>query len=905
MRKLRFYIYSVLSGLLLLGCASERNPIGKAYHNITARYNGYFLGRIKLEEAEEAIAKSMVYDYNRTLAIFPSPNETSSATIAPILEEVIKKASFPVQRHKTSRWVDDSYILIGKARYYKEDYEDAIKTFKYVNTISPDVHAKQLALIWLMRSYLKQGEISNAMAVADVIKKERLNKSNAALFYLTRAQYYTLDNNVPKIIENLEYAVPLIAKKDERGHARFILAQLYQQTGQDKKAYAQYSKILKKNPPYELGFFSKLNLGQVTELSNPSDKKRIQKYYAKLLKDLKNLEYRDKIYYEMAKFELKQNNYEKAIQNLRLSAKASTTNTSQKAYSYLLAGQTYYEKLQNYRMAQAYYDSTAKVMPQTAPEYAAVTERRDVLTEFTNQLFTVETQDSLLTLARMDSSALKSRVERYVAVQRKKADEEAARLKAALEAGNQPTRNSIFNQNQPNQTGAGTTPGGMWYFDNPTLVGTARAEFIRKWGNRKLQDNWRRSSVDAPGPNLQNQTPEQIAKADSIANAKKVDPAIAWRAAFMKDIPFTVTAQQKAEDSLQNALFKLANIYNQQLHEPIRAAETFEKLLARNPQTKYAAEVYYNLYLLYSRANDPKAQIYAAKLRTEFPKSTFVRLVDQPDYLAQNAAANQRVKILYDSAFTFYEQDKYKEAIKLVASIQKQFPQNEINDKVAFLDLLLVGKTQSPAAYKEKVIQYMLDFPSSPLRARSQTILQAFTAYETGQLTYTPPAKQTAPTKGSTQPAGSTGTTGTSSGLPPDPLATTTPAATAPVATNYKLETGSPHYFVVAYPKGHKSFDKMLESYSNYNSKYNQTDNLNLTPYIFGDSTELIVVKGFPDARRAQAYAVKQKAPQSPVGKLRGVDFTTFVISAGNFPLFYKAKDLEEYLAFYRKNYSK
>ncbi len=889
MRKFRFYIYSILAGLLLAGCASERNPLGKVYHNITARYNGYFIAREKLKEAELAVAEGMVNDYNRPLAILTHPNEISSATIAPILEDVIKKASFPVQRHKTSRWVDDSYILIGKARYYKEDYDDAIKTFKYANTISPDIHAKQLALIWLMRSYLVTDEMENALAVSDFIKKERLNKSNAALYYLTRAEYYNKDNNVAKTIENLEFAVPLIRKKDEQNRARFILAQLYQQTGADKKAYAQYNKILRRNPPYELGFYSKLNLGQVTELSNPSDKKRIEKYYAKLLKDLKNVEYRDKIYYEMARFELKQNNYNKALENLNASVRASTTNANQKAYSFLLAGQIYYEKLQNYRLAQAYYDSTAKTMPASAPEYFAVTERRDILTAFTNELFTVETQDSLLTLARLDKDALDKRADRYIAVQQKKADEEEAKRQAALIAGNQPTRNSIFNQNAGAKQG-GNTAGGLWYFDNPALVGNARAEFIRKWGNRQLRDNWRRSSVEAAGPNLQNQTPQQMAAADSAANVKKEDPAIAWRAAFMRDIPFTTPAQQKAEDSLQNALFKLANIYNQQLKEPIRAAETFEKLLARNPQTRYAAETYYNLYLIYSRANDPKAANYASKLRTEFPKSTFVKLIDQPDYLAQSAAANQKVKILYDSAYTLYENAKFKEAAKLTTDIQKNYPQNDITDKLAFLDVLVSGKTQPTPVFKEKVIQFIMDYPRSPLNPRAQSLLQAFTAYESGQLSYI------APTKNTVQPQNPA-----AGNLPPGPGLPTP----APAATNYVLNTGGPHHFIIAYPRNTKAFDKLTENYASYNSKYHQTDNLTLKPYLLGDSLELLVVQGFPDARRAQSYLVKQKGPQSPIGKLRGVDFTTFVISAENFPLFYKAKNMEEYLAFYRKNYQK
>ncbi|MBK0404281.1 tetratricopeptide repeat protein [Adhaeribacter sp. BT258] len=882
MNNFRPYIYSVLAVALFLAGCSGSNPISKLYHNVAARDNGYFLAREKMKEAEAAVAKSQVYDYNRPLAIFPSPNETSSLTIAPMLEDVIKKASFPIQRHKTSNWVDDSYILVGKARFYKGDFDDAIKTFKYVNTISKDVHIRQLALVWLMRSYLKTEEYDNALAVSDFIKKEKLNKQNAALYYLARAQYYTIQNDLNKTIENLEYAVPLISKKDERGLARFTLAQLYQQKGENKKAYAQYNKILKRNPPYELGFFSKLNMGQVTELSNPNDKKRIEKYYAKLLKDLKNEEYRDKIYYEMAKFELKQNNYNKALEHLASSTKASVNNPSQKAYSFLLAGQTYYEKLQNYRLAQAYYDSTTKIMPPTAPEYLAVTERRDILTAFTTQLFTVEIQDSLITLARLDTAAFNKRLNRYIAGQRKKLEEEEARIQAALIAGSKTTtRSGLFGQNnQNNQNNKSNTSGGLWYFDNPAMVGTARAEFIRTWGNRKLQDNWRRSSVEASGPSLQNQTPGQIAAADSAANAPKPDPAIAWREAYMRDIPFTPEKQQKAEDSLQTALFKLANIYNQQLKEPARAAETFEKLLARNPQTKYAAETYYNLYLLYTLLNDPRAATYAAKLRSEFPNSTFVRIIDQPDYMARNAAANLKIKQLYDSAYTLYEADKLKEAAELTATIKKDNPQSEINDKLAFLEILILGKTNQVNLYKDAAVRFVFDYPRSPLNPRAQDILKAIQSYESGQLNYVAPPKQT--------------------NLPAAPIAPPTPTA-----VNYQLNSAAPHYFVIAYPRGTAALNNLPKQYSDYNARFNQTDNLTLSPYVLGDSTEIFVVKGFPDSRRAQAYAVKQKAPQSPIGKIRGVDFSTFVISADNFPLLYKAANLEEYMAFYRKNYQK
>jgi hypothetical protein len=121
----------------------------------------------------------------------------------------------------------------------------------------------------------------------------------------------------------------------------------------------------------------------------------------------------------------------------------------------------------------------------------------------------------------------------------------------------------------------------------------------------------------------------------------------------------------------------------------------------------------------------------------------------------------------------------------------------------------------------------------------------------------------------------------------------------------YTLNTGSAHYFVITYSRGNPAFNNIPDLLADYHDKYYQTDELAQTNYMLGDSLDMIVVKTFSDSRRAQSYAVKQKSPQAPLSKLRGQVFTTFVISAENFPLFYKANNLEEYMAFYRKNYQK
>ena len=107
-------------------------------------------------------------------------------------------------------------------------------------------------------------------------------------------------------------------------------------------------------------------LGQVSDL-NLNDRSRLDKYFTKLLKDTKNKEYRDKIYYEMARLNYRQQRYPEALALLRKSVQATEQNKAQKAYTYLLAGRIYYDNLQRYPLAAAYYDSTVQNMPARCP----------------------------------------------------------------------------------------------------------------------------------------------------------------------------------------------------------------------------------------------------------------------------------------------------------------------------------------------------------------------------------------------------------------------------------------------------------------------------------------------------------------------------------------------------------
>jgi len=766
LRNLRFWLLAWL-GLSLAACASDKSLVSHALNNVAARDNGFFLAREKLRATEATLYKGRNDDYNRVLPLYPTLDSGTVRATRADLNDIIKKASLPIQHRAGSDWTDDAYLLVGWSRFYKMEFDDAILTFKYVNSTSRDPFAKQEALIGLMRTFLITKQLDNAKAVSDLLDKEVGLPRDARELFLARTDYYLQTEEPVKAIAQLEKAVPLTPVKNERSRSRFILAQLYQQQGQDKEATAQLNNILKHNPPYELDFQSKLLLGQVSDLDQQS-KERLDKYFAALLKDPKNKEYRDKIYYEMARVAYRQQKYSDALGLLRTAAKVPTASKSQKGYTYLLAGRIYYENLHKYQLAAAYYDSTTQAMPKENPLYAATMERAGILKEFAKQYTIIETQDSLQTLAKLPATELDQRLSTYAAAELEAKRQAATKALAAQKSLAQKqqadasrissspsalsgSQRDISNPNAFDATTA-VASGAGWYFDNPTSLSTARAEFIRVWGDRRLQDNWRTTLTPSSSPNApqnggapvsvtgndQTRVNGGTSASGSVAPPLAADPLAeqnALAAKYRQDIPDTPAKLQASNQQVEAAMYELGGIYKEQLREKLRGYETYVGEVARYPRGEHAPDANYLLYLYYKDLPDPaRAAQYAAALQREFPTSTYAKLIADPLYREHERALHNAVAARLDSAFVLYKDQYFTKAKAAVARIERAYPKSDLTDRVAYLKLLLAIRTQPPVAVRASVAQFVKNYPDSPLVPQAQGLAGALQKAEAGQL---------------------------------------------------------------------------------------------------------------------------------------------------------------------------
>ena len=855
--------------LLLLGqCAPYRkNIFSKTYHNTTANYNAYFIARQEISEVQQAVYESRQNDYNKILPIFPDIDSTTIDPLRTKLKDCIEKASLPIQRHENSKWVDDCYYLVGMARFYAGDFVNAIETFKYVNTKSDDDVIRHTALVALMRTFIHYKEDNNALAVSDYLKKQKLNKANKKDLYLTRAYMYQLRDDYQEVVPNLKKALGLIGRKKDRARYYFILGQIYQQAGKDSLAYFDYRRVLKSNPEYELSFYAKLNMAQVTRLDQKTDIKKIRRYFTKLLKDSKNQEFKDKIYYEMGRFELKHNQLDKAVENFQSSIRASRNDAKQKAYAYLELGKLYFEHYKKYTLAKDYYDSTVAVLPKTDERYESIKSRQEILADFVTQINTIQLQDSLLNLAAMNAEDLSRLLDAVIEQQQEQAkiQERAARKKAAAAmAGSQgspfPTQrfgDNFGNQQDNNQQ---QQSGGTWYFYNDAAVSAGRSQFLTKWGNRPLEDNWRRAQKGAQvtfQPNNNENKP--VASDSSEAKTEAPKSQEDMKAKLMENIPFSPEAKQAANAKLEEAFYKLGNIYNFKLEEDSNAVQTYETFLKRFPESEYVPEVLYSLYLMLKDQGNDRSSYYKDQLTTRFPETVYAKLAQNPNYTEESNQASVRLKKIYEIAFDYYEKGDLDQARLLVSRALQQYPDNPFSDHLKLLGVMVDGKTEGQYKYQFELQQYIDSEPDSLLKIYAQGLLQSSQDFK---------AKEAQRT-----------------------------------TARYIADFDQPHFFIVTYENKGDLADKVPAAVDKFAQVNFPNLDLKIGNLTLNEEQLMVLVNKFQTKDQAMKFYEKFTGPASPIAGFKDSKFNSFVITEDNFQIFYQAKKTDDYLKFFNEHY--
>lgn len=897
------YQKNILPILFLIGftlsCSTEKDAwLNRTYHNTTAHYNGYFNAGEIIKETMTDFEMNRQENYAEIIPLFIYANEEESKgfyspmdTAVSKCETVIARNSMPKQKvgqfrnAEWCKWIDDNWLVIGKAQFYKRDFEGAIEKFTFIEKHYKKESIAHTAKIWRAKTLIETGAYEAAFEVIEDLqevkeelkaqkedalkakqeekeiakKKTKSRSSNKrrkktkskekdpkedkdyipplpkkfnrnllpviADLYLRQAMYLEAE-------EALRASIKVTKKRKFKTRQLFILAQILQDSG-GEGASQIYAEVVKRNPNYDMAFQAKINRALAY---SGGDSRSIKAQLLKMLKDDKNIDYHDQIYYALGDIELRGGNRPQGIAYIEKSVLVSKANKTQKGKSFLRLGKLYYVE-RNYTKAQQYYDSTMSVLPKEHLEFDEIVAINESLSSLVENINTIKEGDSLTALCQLSENDLLNKIDEIIEQKKieKEAEEERQKL-LALQLANSSGGNT------------NSAPSGQfWAFDENLKKGGLK-DFKALWGDRKLEDNWRRSDKSSSSFDESEEVKQEVDEEFTAAY-------------YLKDLPCSEDNKlEQIDKDVMNALYSSGEIYKTKLDDKEEAIKSFIELTNRYLPNNKALAGLYQLYLLSSGEEMKK---YKNIILNDYPNSEYAKIIKDPNYKQKESLANDEAADDYKIAFNAYSNGDFDKAIQLSNKVINSENENPFKCKYYYLKSVSVGQ------------KFASSDSLQPLEAALSDVVEHCSGDEVYE-----PAKALL-----------------------DKLRNVQSVADAQSGkSTYVYSSDAKHFFVLVFPNDKGSINKAKAKVSDFNKASFSTKNLEIKSSFVDQETQVVVTKSFKDKEEAMDYYVAFKVNTNQVEEFNK-DFDYFIITDTNFSSLYVDKDIQKYVTFFIKNY--
>ncbi|HPV16522.1 MAG TPA: tetratricopeptide repeat protein [Bacteroidales bacterium] len=877
------YKYLIVLGLLLFhsGCSVEKNTATtRFYHGFTAKYNIYFNAHESFRKGVQKISNTYTDDFSELLRVFENSDRSTVSLVSSDMDIAIQKASKLIslksitarpeidsrkdltenekallEMKEFNEWVDDSYFLIGKARFYKHEFSEAESVFNHCITEANDPLIRIESAIWLARINCERDDYSEAARLLrETVPEPGSPKALMAFYQMTLADMFIRQKRYGEAIEPLNDALGLTSGKRSKYRLTYLLAQLYERTGDSQGAISNYRKVVKMNPPYEVEFNARINIAGVFDV-NSGDPAEILKELEKMLKDSKNYDFRDQIYFAIGNLMKKEGREEEALEYYRKSAAAVSGNRNQKSRSYLALAEHWYA-IPDYIRAGIYYDSTVYFLEESYPDYKSLQTKSQNLNALVTHLKVIQTEDSLQKVASMSESERTALIAGIIAEITKAENEGRTSEYSDRAAIGQYYENARRFQDNIEQEG-------KWYFYNQTALSFGRSEFRRRWGDRKLEDNWRRS-------NKARVTTHQVAglaEEDGRAQSDTAGAVVDYKKPefYLRNLPLNDSLLRISDEKIASALFNAGRVFEERIADRQKAAESYESLLTRYPSNALVPEVLYSLYNLYRDNNAARAEVARQRLLEKYPESEFARILSDPDYFNKKMAQIRKSEELYQKAFDLYKAEDFTSSISLCDSALAENPSGSLSPKFMLLRAYSIARISDERTFKDELNRLIKTWPETE-EAKRATELSAHLNQKMPELK-----------------------------IEEDK---------AIASEIFVADTTAPYSFMViimdrGFNINQASFDVISHNIDNYTDRNYKTEGL-----LVNNSYIRITVSGFSDNRAAWKY-FNSFDPGNIIRNSSGARIMTFLINEANRRALEEDKNPERYFLFFNENYRK
>lgn len=743
-------VVTILTAVVLAACSPKKNTAAsRKYQEFITRYNIYYNGDTHLKETLADMESKYEDDYSRPLFMHPVEAKTDPSAPQPSgdFNRSIEKAQKAIQlrsikkkpakkagknsdpkykewmkRDEYNPFLHNAWMMLADGQYYNGDFLGAASTYFYISkhfTWLPATvtEAKLMqALCYIALDWGFEAEMILARIKKDDLTSaelRRLYNFAYADFYLGSEKY---SDALPFLVEAAKKA-----KGAQKIRLNFLLGQVYQRLGDKQKAYKAFESAGKaSNATYRTKFNARI---KQSEVYTGADIEQEVKALRRMTRYDRNKDYLDQVYYAIGNIYLSHGDTLKAIENYEIANEKSTRNGIDKALNQLQLGELYF-LLRNYEKAQPAYSEAVPLLPESHPGYDLIKRRSDVLDELAIYSQNVNLQDSLLRLADMDPDERMKIINKIIADLKKKEEEEAREAareeylanQAAMGGGLQDNNTPSFSINSDNS----------WYFYNTATKAAGKTEFQKRWGSRKLEDDWRRRNkatfnmgdFDAPEDSDSSDEAEDTEGAESTEEENTLPAADDPHEPdyYLAQIPQTPEDRQLAHDVIQEGLFNMGVILKDKLEDFGAADAEFDRLLKDYPDNVYRLDTYYNLYLMNMRqGNLAAAEQWRRLIISDFPDSQLGIALKDPAYIDNLRQMDARQQGLYDRAYEAYLDNRNSDVHRIYAEMKDLYPMSTLIPKFMFIDALAYVTEKDSESFNATLRELLERYPDTDI----------------------------------------------------------------------------------------------------------------------------------------------------------------------------------------------
>ena len=711
---------------LLASCSTEKNTSrSRWWHSFNARYNTYYNGSVAYIDASLEKENGNKDNFTEMIPMYTVGNKKSrelgkanydkaieKCEKAIKLHSITKRPEWTKSRRKTERdieWLSrkeynpflwKAWMLMGRSQFYQGAFDEAASTFSYMCRLyatQPAIYGRARA--WLAKSYIEQDWLYDAEDVIRNMQRDSIHWRAQKEWDFTYADYYIHTGDYDKAIPYLKKSIDHEMRKKQKARLCFLLGQLYAATGKNAEAYKAFKSVVRKNPPYELEFNARIAM---TEVMGASQAKKMVGKLKRMAASDKNKDYLDQVYYAIGNIYLAQKDTMNAISNYEKGNKKATRSGIEKGVLLLKLGDLYWQQ-EKFSDAQRCYGEAIGLLDKDRKDYEQLSARSKVLDELVPYTDAIHLQDSLQALAKMSEKDRNAAIDRVIA-ELKRQEKEQKRLEDEKNAQQTMQRNGAMgnrnntNRNNTAQTQQNNRQNAVWYFYNAMAVQQGKQAFEKLWGKRENTDNWQRVNKTVVG-NLNGDADIELTEEqkDSIAKAELAQDSLEQlkdsaqndphkREYYLAQIPFTEDQVATSNLTIMDGLYNSGVIFKDKLDNLDLSKKQFTRLETQYPDFEQKADMYYHLFLLYSRLGQHDvAAVYVEKLKAEYPDNQWTILLTDP-YFKENAQFGVHIEdSLYAATYEAFKADRLSEAKANAQISATRFPLGENRDKFLFI----------------------------------------------------------------------------------------------------------------------------------------------------------------------------------------------------------------------------